>query len=318
MRLALTYNQRRSDSEADAEFDTLETITMLTGILSSLGHAVTPVEVSGPVEELVATLRHLAPDLVFNIAEGRRGSFREAFFPALFEELGLRYTGSDARALCLCLDKGLTNRLAGQAGVLTPRGVHIGTREPAWTCESLTMPVIVKPNFEGSSKGITQSSVVSERAAVKTVVESLLLRYPQGVLVEEFVDGEDVSVAWFERIGLLPPIGYEYQPLGRYRILELELKKRPVELIRPRVPAAFDEPIVARLLEAAARAFRVLGVSGYGRADFRVTAAGEVYFLEMNPLPTLSAADNELYLAAERIGRTARDLLSAVVDAAEN
>ena len=65
---------------------------------------------SGPASRVIARLEALGPDLIFNTAEGHKGKTREAFYPALFEELGVPYTGSDAYTLCVTLDKQLTKR----------------------------------------------------------------------------------------------------------------------------------------------------------------------------------------------------------------
>ena len=73
MRIALTYNEKRGDGEEEAEFDSLDTIHAIARLLASLGHVVRPVEVSGPVERVVAQLRLIGPELVFNLAEGNRG-----------------------------------------------------------------------------------------------------------------------------------------------------------------------------------------------------------------------------------------------------
>src|SRR5574342_1274256 len=121
MRIALTHNLRLSDAEEEAEFDTPETVEALAGAIERLGHRVERIEVSGPASRTVARLEAFGPDLVFNTAEGRRGRFREAFYPALFDELGMPYTGSDAYALSLTLDKQLTKLVLAQHGVPTPR-----------------------------------------------------------------------------------------------------------------------------------------------------------------------------------------------------
>lgn len=300
MRVALTYNLRRRAVEAEAEFDSPATIRALAGWLAELGHDVTPIEVSCALPALVARLRRAAPDVVFNLAEGRRGAFREAFFPALFEHLGLPHTGSSASTLAVCLDKALAKRIVAAAGVRVPR---------TFTGWPVALPVIVKPNLEGSSKGIDQASVVTDPARLPGAIEALRARYPGGVLVEEYVDGDDVAVAWVEGLGVLPPIRYVYAPTGPHRILDRELKEATarvaVELI--------DD---ARLVAVAARVFEALGVAGYGRADFRVTRDA-VYFLEMNPLPTLAPDDEDLYAAAARRGVTPRELVAAILAASQ-
>src|SRR5438128_12573886 len=122
MRLALTHNLRLTDSEDEAEFDSRETIDALTAALERLGHRVERIEVSGPASRTAARLEAFAPDLIFNTAEGRRGRFREAFYPALLDELGFPYAGADAGVLAVTLDKSLTKRMLPDDGVLWPRG----------------------------------------------------------------------------------------------------------------------------------------------------------------------------------------------------
>jgi D-alanine-D-alanine ligase len=197
MRIALTHNLRLSESEEEAEFDSRETVEALASGLERLGHRVERVEVSGPASRTVARLEAFGPDLVFNTAEGRRGRFREAFFPALFDELGMPYTGSDAYVLALTLDKQLTKLVLGQHGIPTPRWQYVEEARFLQT-HALRYPVIVKPNFEGSSKGITQESVVEDPLALHPAVAAALARYPAGVLVEEYVGGRDVTVPYLE------------------------------------------------------------------------------------------------------------------------
>src|SRR5216110_414616 len=137
MRIALTHNLRLTDSEEEAEFDSRETIDALSGALERLGHRVERIEVSGPASRTAARLEAYAPDLVFNTAEGRRGRFREAFYPALFEELGFPYTGSDAWVLTVTLDKQLTKQHLGERGVDAPRGRLVMPRDVPGMGDSL-------------------------------------------------------------------------------------------------------------------------------------------------------------------------------------
>src|SRR5438552_9676681 len=156
MRLALTHNLRLTDSEDEAEFDSRETIDALTTALERLGHRVERIEVSGPASRTAARLEAYAPDLIFNTAEGRRGRFREAFYPALFDELGFPYTGSDAWVLAVTLDKSLTKLVLAGHGVISPRGQFIENISEL-KLDGWRWPVIAKPNFEGWAKGVTQA-----------------------------------------------------------------------------------------------------------------------------------------------------------------
>src|SRR5271165_66860 len=128
MRVALTHNVRVSDSEDEAEFDTAETIASVEQALARAGHHVEPFDVTGPASLLVNRLEAFAPDIVFNLAEGHRGRARRAFYPALFEELGVPSTGSDAYTMVVTLDKALTKRHLTSWGVPSPYG-RLVTRE---------------------------------------------------------------------------------------------------------------------------------------------------------------------------------------------
>jgi D-alanine-D-alanine ligase len=325
MRVALTYNEKRAASASaspdasDAEFDSRDAITAIAQLVAGLGHQVAPIEVSGSIPELVEERARTAPDVVLNFAEGERGAFREAFYPALFEQLGLVHTGSSASTLAVCLDKALAKCVVASARVRVPRGQLVrALGDPSLAARSdlahVPLPAIVKPNFEGSSKGITAASIARDRAELADIAADALARYPDGILVEELVDGIDIGVGWFAGIGLLPPIGYRYEGA----IYDYALKHLTPERVQIEIPPPLPEAVARRLDLAVTRAFTALGVTGYGRVDLRLIPEGDVVFLEMNPLPslTLAAGHDELYVAASHLGHAPRVLLAAVLDAA--
>jgi D-alanine-D-alanine ligase len=323
MRIALTHNLRLSDAEEEAEFDTRETVDALASSMERLGHRVERIEVSGPASRTVARLEAFGPDLIFNTAEGRRGRFREAFFPALFDELGMPYTGSDAYALALTLDKQLTKLVLAQHGVTTPRWQYVEDPRQLQT-NALRYPVIVKPNFEGSSKGITQDSVVEDAVRLHEVVASALARYPAGLLVEEFIRGRDVTVPFLEKAaaergGVLQPVEYVIDTAlvgeRRHTIYDYELKTRLDKAVSVRAPAKLSRPQKDQLHAQAATVFRVLGIRDLGRIDFRIGDDGQVYFLEINALPSLEPGAG-IYVAAALEGLHADGVLGAVIQSA--
>src|SRR5271170_2795751 len=178
MRIALTYNLRVADSEEEAEFDSAQTIAGVERALTRAGHRVEPFDVTGPASLLVTRLEAFAPDIVFNLAEGHRGKTRRAFYPALFEELGVPSTGSDAYTLCVTLDKALTKKQLAGWGVPSPRGRFVTEASlMAGGLDELTFPAIVKPNFEGSSKGIGPDNVAEDPIALGRVLDDLLTKY---------------------------------------------------------------------------------------------------------------------------------------------
>src|SRR5687768_1788364 len=176
MKVAFTHNLRLSDvreTEKEAEFDSAETVTAIAAALEAAGHEVEKVEVSGPASNLLERLEAIDPDLIFNTAEGSSGRMREALYPALFEELGIPYTGSDAYTNAVTLDKWLTKLILGRAGIDTPRAALVTARNYEAVVErgaGLAFPVIVKPNYEGSSKGIYGASGNGAAGADPSVV----------------------------------------------------------------------------------------------------------------------------------------------------
>jgi D-alanine-D-alanine ligase len=323
MRIALTHNLRLTDSEEEAEFDTRQTVDALASAIERLGHRVERIEVSGPASRTVARLEAYGPDLIFNTAEGRRGRFREAFFPALFDELGMPYTGSDAYALAVTLDKQLTKLVLTQHGVTTPRWQYVENPRFLQTC-ALRYPVIVKPNFEGSSKGITQDSVVEDPLRLHEVVSAGLRKYPAGVLVEEFIAGRDVTVPYLEKAapergGVLQPVEYVIDAAlageRRHAIYDFDLKTKLEKAVSVRAPAKLVRAQKERILEQAATVFRALGIRDLGRIDFRVGEDGQVYFLEINALPSLEPGAG-IYVAAMLEGLHADAVLGSVIQSA--
>src|SRR3954464_1341776 len=131
MKIAFTYNLRLTDvreTEKEAEYDSAETVSAIAAALEAAGHEVEKVEVSGPASNLLERLEAIDPDVIFNTAEGQSGRMREAFYPSLFEELGIPFTGSDAYTNAVTLDKWITKLMVQRAGVESPRGILVTPR----------------------------------------------------------------------------------------------------------------------------------------------------------------------------------------------
>src|SRR3954469_13525516 len=167
MKVAFTHNLRLTDvreTEKEAEYDSAETVSAIAAAIEAAGHEGEKVEVSGPASNLLERLEATAPDITVNTAEGQSGRRREAFYPALFEELGVPYTGSDAYTNALTLDKWLAKLIVQRAGIDTARAVLGPVRDLDEVSQrglGLAFPVIVKPNHEGSSKGIYNGAIGS-------------------------------------------------------------------------------------------------------------------------------------------------------------
>jgi D-alanine-D-alanine ligase len=332
--IGLTFNVRSEaagpgDSsgwdDAEEEFDSPETINALAEAIRAMGHEV---ELLGEGEPLLRRLLDgPRPDLVFNLAEGRGiGRSREARVPAVLEMLDIPYTGSDPLTLAATLDKDCAKRLVRAAGVPTPDWLlfdpasddgSINDAALSRRLAGLPLPVIVKPAFEGSSKGIFNASLIHERAQLVETVGRLHESYSQPVLVEEFIDGDELTVGL---VGNSPP-----EVLGVMRVVPnscdgpfvygLEVKRDWARQVRYECPAQISIANTRSVREGALAAWRALGCRDLARIDFRLRH-GVPYFLEANPLPGLNPSSSDLVLMGRQLNIDYPQLVARIVQAA--
>jgi D-alanine--D-alanine ligase len=333
MKVAFTHNLRLTDvrdSEKEAEYDSAETVGAIASAIEAAGHEVEKVEVSGTASNLLERLEAIDPDIIFNTAEGTSGRMREAFYPGLFEELGIPFTGSDAYTNAITLDKWLTKLMVGRAGIDTPRAVLVTIRNYEAILErgaGLAFPLIVKPNHEGSSKGIyafgngvSVSSVVKEPRDFPSILKSALRAYPDGILVEEYVDGIDVALGFVDGVGhdngILTPVELLLEPSAErpFNIYDYRLKNLEPGKVQFRCPANIPRDVAARLRQISHEVLRTLGLRDMARLDYRVTPDGRVYLLEANALPAL-AVSSSLFAATAQVGLTYNATIAAILNA---
>lgn len=324
MRIGITFDLKEeapalagAPDDFGEEFDSPATIEAIAEVLRGLGH---DVEKLGDGRELLQRLLARPPEFVFNIAEGQGiGRAREARVPAVLEMLGIPYSGSDPLTLAVTLDKDCAKRLVASAGVPVPRGIVVsdGDAEQAVSEAGLTFPVIVKPAWEGSSKGIRNKSIVDRPGELAAAVASLGRDHRQPVLVEEFIDGDELTVGVIgndppEILGVMRVL--PRQPSSRF-IYSLEIKRDFERLVRYECPAPLGDTATRAVHQSALTAYRALGCRDVSRIDFRLRD-GIPYFLEVNPLPGLNPGSGDLVIMSRLRGWTYPQLLKAILEAA--
>lgn len=313
MKLAVLYNPPGELLPGEpidkyAEHDGEETISGICGALERLGHVAVPVIAD---RRLPWRLDEGGFDAAFNNAEGEGRRSREAVPAAVCELLGLPYTHSDPLTLAVCLDKDVARRLVSSE-VRVARGGVVSSRAALHALD-LRYPVIVKPNDEGSSKGIRGNPVADDEDAAWAKVRWLHETYRCPALVEELIpgaevtvgllgDGEEPSLLGITEIGLLRP---EEGPFVYSHELKTDPHYAEKIFIRPspRLPQA-----QLRDIEAAARAaWRLLGCRDVARFDLRLDAEGAPVFMECNTIPGLKPGWSDLALMIQ--GRMTYDEL---------
>ncbi|HJT77010.1 MAG TPA: D-alanine--D-alanine ligase [Gemmataceae bacterium] len=326
MRIGITYDLK-VDLEPAAglpddfqeEFDSPVTVEAIAAALRGLGHEVVRL---GDGRELLERLLADPPDLVFNMAEGQGvGRSREARVPAVLEMLGIPYTGSDPLTLAATLDKDCAKRLVASSPVVAvPGGVvlHPGDNVPAAVAHArLRFPVIVKPAWEGSSKGIRGACVVDRPEELAAVLDGLHRDHRQPILAEEYIQGEELTVGV---LGNDPPrvLGVmrvlPRRPVERF-VYSLEVKRDYERQVSYECPARLPAGELAQVHAAALEVYRLLSCRDVARVDFRLAADG-VYFLEVNPLPGLNPESSDLVILAGLMGMGHAQLIEAILQAA--
>lgn len=295
-----------------AECEESETVERIASALRELGHQVTLFPYR---PDLAARLSSERVDIVFNIAEGWAGRNRESIVPAILEFLGISYTGSDPLTLGLALDKALAKRVVATAGVPVVSSYVIADLDQLSRC-TIRYPAFVKPNCEGSSKGVRFASRVRNRAELKERVRWVLETYHQPALVEPFLAGREFTVGilgnWsLEILPIMEVIPGEAAAQCDAFVYSYEMKQGNLE--RFLCPAPVDDVLAQRLREIAAGAYRALGCVDVGRVDIRLDGAGRPFFLELNPLPGLSGA-SLLPLQAQAGGISLTALVGRILD----
>ena len=184
-----------------------------------------------------------------------------------------------------------------------------------------SLPAVVKPLHEGSSKGITSDSVVTDEERLRELARAVIDRYGQPVLCEEYVAGREITVGLLgSPARVLPPMEVAFLDPPEHSALLLRRKKRDWErLVRYEVPAALDDGALAAITSASERAFAALGCRDVARIDFRLDPSGVAHFLECNPLPGLGPrghALGDLTLIAEGAGISFEGLIGEILDCA--
>ena len=287
-------------------------------MIRALGHDVI---LLGDGRDLLRKLLHQPPDFVFNFAEGEGVSrSREARVPAVLEMLGISYTGSDPLTMAVTLDKDCAKRLVASARIAVPQALAIYTTDHEWKIDvpfsRLPFPVIVKPAWEGSSKGIREKCLVNSPEELPEVIEWLRGEQRQPVLVEEYIQGDEVTVGILgnenpDVLGIMRVSSVE--PVDNF-VYSLEVKRDFRKLVRYECPPPLPSAVVASVREAALTVFRILGCRDVARIDFRVKD-GVPYFIEVNPLPGLNPQDSDLVIMANLVGWSHARLVETILQA---
>ena len=319
LKIGITYDLRDDylkegyDLEETAEFDLPDTIEAIEKVILDNGYQADRIgNIKSLARRLVAGNRW---DLVFNIAEGMYGFGREAQVPALLEAYNIPYTFSDVLGNAVTLHKGITKQIIRNFGIPTADFALVNSVKEIENV-NLLFPVFAKPVAEGTGKGITSLSKITNRQNLQKVCKYILKTFHQPVLVETYLPGREFTVGILgtgknaRALGVLEVIlrpdaeknAYSYENKEHYDIL--------VEYILVKDKEA------QRAMDLSLAAWRGLDLRDAGRIDLRSDKNGVPHFMEVNSLAGLNPVRSDLPILCSKIGMSYHKLISAIIKSA--
>jgi D-alanine-D-alanine ligase len=287
--------------------------------LREAGHEVRPLGVQDELKPIRDEIESWKPDAVFNLLEQFHGEAVYDQNVASYLELSrIPYTGCNPRGLVLARGKDLSKKLLLYHRIPLPAFAVFPMRRKVRRPKRLALPLIVKSLSEDASWGISQASVVESDEKLVERVSFIHERIGTAALAEQYIEGRElyVGVLGNERLRVLPIFELDFGTLGPRPIATERLKHNPQYQERhgTRIGPAKDlaPQLTARIEAIAKRIYRTLGLDGYARIDFRLSADGTPYYIEANPNPEIARIE-EFAAAASHDGIPYQDLLQRIL-----
>ncbi len=306
--------QTGRELEKLADLEILEVAGAVHEALERQGHRTEEVDLRiHPLEDLCQF------NWIFNLVETVYGfPLKDYEITSAIEAMGIPFTGCSSKVLKSCNDKSLTKSILRKRNLLTPRyevlkpGERITSR--------LGFPLIVKPMKEDGSVGISKNSVVTSLESLSEKVKEIHAAYHQPALVEEYLEGRDISVAILgsrESPQVLPPAECVFQPSYEgARIQTFESKwlvdSADYQNAYTACPCELDDELLKQIEETCIKAYRILGCRDYARVDLRLLDHSP-YIIEVNPNPCINPHDSGFVRAGKVAGYSYDDLIHIIL-----
>jgi len=273
----------------------------ISAACKELGHDVLDLDPEFDMKLLVPDL--LTVDLVFNGLHG--GDGENGVIPGFLQSLGVKYTGSKTEASAICMDKRISKALVHRKDLLTPNWVSLANNDLLPPVGDMIFPVVIKPNDQGSTIGLT---VVKDESEIDAAIE-LARQFANVVLIEEFIAGKEITVTV---IGDKAYPIVEIVPSHELYDYDCKYNQGMTEYF---CPANIDKDLTKAIQESALKIHKLLGCRHYSRVDFRLDKDGRAWFLELNTLPGMTET-SLVPKAAKTSGLSFPELIQTIINEA--
>lgn len=270
-------------------------------------------------DEIIGNLKREKVDLVFNLCNGIEGNSKIAQMPAILEFANIPYTGSSILGQALAINKIFSSKVFRHTNLDVPKFHSVYTMEDLKDMD-LQYPILIKPNDEGSSRGIYQDSLVYDFKALKEKLKEDLEIYTPPIMLNEYIQGREFSIGVLGngedlKVIAIQEVDLSNLPKGFLKINSFEVKSYHKDKVIYKIPPKLNQEEKNLLEQAAIKAFNALMMKDYGRVDI-ILKEGIPYVLEINSLPGLEKGRSSLYRMAEASGLGYENLVFEIVNAA--
>jgi D-alanine-D-alanine ligase len=289
--------------------------------LKSLGHEVKMLGIHDDIRPLIQALEEDPPDLVFNLCEafGNDRDF-EPHVAALLELMKVPYTGAGVTPLRVCKDKSLTKKILSYHRVRVPRFLVSPKGKPLKGLGKFSYPAFIKPLALEASEGIAQLSLAENEKQALERVRYINENLGVDAIVEEYIEGRElyVGVLGNERLVAFPPRELFFREVaeGEPKFATFRAKwdddYRKKWGITTGAARGITPEMERQIAKLCKKVYRLLQMEGYGRIDLRLTAAGEIVFIEANPNPSI-AREDDFARSAEKAGLDYEELIARIL-----
>jgi D-alanine-D-alanine ligase len=291
MHVLIAYNEPvlpTAHAEAASEREILDVVNLITTHLDRADVTLRRLGVGRDFAGFRDACRVTQPEVVLNLFEGFGDDpDSECRFARLLEDEGVAFTGASSNTLSRAGHKHIAKQTFAEAGLATPAWL-VAESLPLADCR-LNFPVIVKPAFRDASVGIDQSCIATQPAQLSDRIAQMAEQFGLPVLIEEFIEGREISVAIYDwpELSILPIVETKFANAnGYWSIDSYDAKWQPGsrdhEASSLHYPAELASEQAGHIEKAAVAAYRALGCRGFATLDFRVRN-NTPYLLELNP-----------------------------------
>lgn len=258
-------------------------------------------------------------DLVFNLCNGIQGDSKLAQLPALLEFANIPYTGSSILGHTLAINKIYSSAIFKATNIPTPNFIPIYDINQLKDL-NIRFPILVKPNDEGSSRGIHQDSLVFDMDSLVKKVREELEVYNPPIILNEYIEGREFSLGIIgngEDTMVLPiqELDLSNIPDNFNKFYSFEVKAYYKDMTVYHIPPKLKKEEKELMESTAIRAYKALGLRDYARVDI-IFKDGVCYVLEINSLPGLMKGKSSLYRMAQATDLGYEGLILKIVETA--